>query len=102
MLDFTVYSTWNITVFLSFLKRERERERTVNVPWTSFCNRFRPFILDSMIVAYRLPSLTVTNIVPDRFHDCYWPFMAVQRPWPFNKRQEGKNGQGQADLFRKS
>jgi hypothetical protein len=44
MLTFTCQKRKiNFTVFLSFLKRERER--TMNVPWTWFCKRFRPFVL---------------------------------------------------------
>jgi hypothetical protein len=51
----------------------------VNVPWTWFSNRFRPFILCSMIVSYRSPFLTVTMTVPDRYHDRSWPFLAVSK-----------------------
>ena len=49
------------TVFLSFLKRERER--TVNVPWTY---RERDFA-----------------IVSDRLPCTVWSLHTVQRPWPF-------------------
>jgi hypothetical protein len=62
--------TKTITVILSFLERERERERTVNVILQSF----QSIILYSMIVAYRSPSLTV----PDR----YSPFL--KRPGTVN------------------
>jgi hypothetical protein len=57
------------TVILSFLKRERERDHTVNVILQTFqtvClvqyDRFIPFTVPD-----RPPFLTVTMTVPDRF-----------------------------------
>ena len=89
-------------MFLSFLKRERERtvnvpwtyrERTVNVPWTFSTIRSKALLrYDSNVprrswpfnVPDRSPFLTVTMTVLDRYHDRSWPFLTVpDRSWPF-------------------
>ena len=99
--DSFVFETWTWTY----------RERTVNVPWTWFDNRFWPFILYSMIVSYRSPSLIVHRswplprplpwpflTVPDRF----WPFLTVSdRSWQFLKRSERvRNGHERSETAR--
>ncbi len=78
------------TVILLFLKRERERtvtvtwtdrDRNVNGPWPFSTIRSKELLrYDSKVLGVldRPLFLTVTMIVPDRYHDRSWPLS-----WPF-------------------
>ena len=88
----SIYLNKTYTVFLSFLKRERER--TVNVPWT-YRERFPLFVPKRYCVTTRTfldvldrsTSLTVQRPWPFTVPDRSWPFLSVcDRFRPFYER----------------
>ena len=82
-------------MILSFLKRERER--TVNVPWT---HRERDFAIVSDRLSCTVWSFHTVHrpwpsTVPDRYHDRFWPFLTVSKTLINAQKRPGtvRNGQ---------